>query len=57
MLKTLFKQKPKIPTQNKQKKIKEKPAERKLPTERKKGLEVDHVVKVDGEVPFIEHIY
>ncbi|GAA7128856.1 hypothetical protein ID0278_09150 [Helicobacter pylori] len=44
--------------------IKKRKQKRKKPTERKpsiwkeeKGLEVDHVVKIDREVPFIEHIY
>ncbi|GAA8565494.1 hypothetical protein HpDR60_10070 [Helicobacter pylori] len=40
------------------KKRKKKPTERKPSIwKEEKGLEVDHVVKIDREVPFIEHIY
>ncbi|GAA7364414.1 hypothetical protein MM0342_02770 [Helicobacter pylori] len=58
VLKNFLKQKPN-PQQNKHhKKRKKKPTERKPSIDKEeKGLEVDHVVKIDREIPFIEHIY
>ncbi|GAA9371559.1 hypothetical protein TH0638_00150 [Helicobacter pylori] len=61
VLKNFLKQKPNPPQHNKTntaKKRKKKPTERKPSIDKEeKGLEVDHVVKIDREVPFIEHIY
>ncbi len=60
VLKNFLKQKPN-PQHNKtniaKKKKKETNREKTLYWKEEKGLEVDHVVKIDGEVPFIEHIY
>ncbi|GAA8871618.1 hypothetical protein HpRN61_05040 [Helicobacter pylori] len=61
VLKNFLKQKPNPPNTTKQisqKKRKKKPTERKSSIDKEeKGLEVDHVVEIDREVPFIEHIY
>lgn len=60
VLKNFLKQKPNPPTQQNKhrKKRKKKPTERKPSIDKEeKGLEVDHVVEIDREVPFIEHIY
>ncbi|GAA8538733.1 hypothetical protein oki114_13560 [Helicobacter pylori] len=54
------KQKPSLPTQqnkHRKKKKKETNREKTLRWKEEKGLEVDHVVEIDREVPFIEHIY
>ncbi|GAA8246888.1 hypothetical protein HpNP102_03770 [Helicobacter pylori] len=48
------------PTQqnkHRKKKKKETNREKTLCWKEEKGLEVDHVVEIDREVPFIEHIY
>lgn len=58
VLKNFLKQKPNPPTQQiSQKKKKETNREKTLCWKEEKGLEVDHVVKIDREIPFIEHIY
>ncbi len=60
VLKNFLKQKlnPQHHKTNTAKKRKKKPTERKSSIDKEeKGLEVDHVVKIDREVPFIEHIY
>lgn len=60
VLKNFLKQKPNPPNtkkQTSQKKKKETNREKTLYWKEEKGLEVDHVVKIDREVPFIEHIY
>ncbi len=58
VLKNFLKQKPNPPTQqNKYHKKKETNREKTLYWKEEKGLEVDHVVKIDREIPFIEHIY
>ncbi|GAA8950366.1 hypothetical protein HpSLK91_12000 [Helicobacter pylori] len=58
VLKNFLKQKPNPPTQQiSQKKKKETNKEKTLYWKEEKGLEVDHVVKIDREIPFIEHIY
>ncbi|GAA9651636.1 hypothetical protein HpHCM45_00660 [Helicobacter pylori] len=44
-------------TTNTAKKKKETNREKTLCWKEEKGLEVDHVVEIDREVPFIEHIY
>lgn len=58
VLKNFLKQKPN-PQQNKyrKKKKKETNREKTLYWKEEKGLEVDHVVEIDREIPFIEHIY
>ncbi len=60
VLKNFLKQKPNPPTQQnkyRKKKKKETNREKTLYWKEEKGLEVDHVVEIDREVPFIEHIY
>ncbi len=61
VLKNFLKQKPNPPNTTKQtpqkKKKKETNREKTLCWKEEKGLEVDHVVKIDREVPFIEHVY
>ncbi|WQY81316.1 hypothetical protein E5L62_00405 [Helicobacter pylori] len=60
VLKNFLKQKPNPPNTTKQtpqKKKKETNREKTLYWKEEKGLEVDHVVKIDREIPFIEHIY
>ncbi|GAA9565418.1 hypothetical protein HpHA50_04460 [Helicobacter pylori] len=61
VLKNFLKQKPNPPQHNKinitKKKKKETNREKPSIDKEEKGLEVDHVVKIDREVPFIEHIY
>ncbi len=58
VLKNFLKQKPNPPTQQNKHRKKKKPTERKPSIDKEeKGLEVDHVVKIDREIPFIEHIY
>ncbi len=44
-------------TNTAKKKKKETNREKTLCWKEEKGLEVDHVVEIDREVPFIEHIY
>lgn len=58
VFKNFLKQKPNPPTQQNKHRKKKKPTERKSSIDKEeKGLEVDHVVKIDREIPFIEHIY
>ncbi|GAA7394071.1 hypothetical protein UBN78_02490 [Helicobacter pylori] len=60
VLKNFLKQKPNPPNTTKQisqNKKKETNREKTLCWKEEKGLEVDHVVKIDREIPFIEHIY
>ncbi|GAA7408674.1 hypothetical protein HpCK98_11920 [Helicobacter pylori] len=59
VLKNFLKQKPnpqhhKINTTKKEKRNQQRET---LYWKEEKGLEVDHVVKIDREIPFIEHIY
>lgn len=58
VLKNFLKQKLN-PQHNKHRKKKKKETNREktLYWKEEKGLEVDHVVEIDREVPFIEHIY
>ncbi|MFP6173230.1 hypothetical protein ACLGB1_00875 [Helicobacter pylori] len=58
VLKNFLKQKPN-PQQNKHRKKKKKETNREktLCWKEEKGLEVDHIIKIDREIPFIEHIY
>lgn len=58
VLKNFLKQKPN-PQQNKHRKKKKKETNREktLCWKEEKGLKVDHIIKIDREIPFIEHIY
>ncbi len=58
VLKNFLKQKPNPPNTTKQtSQKKETNREKTLCWKEEKGLEVDHVVEIDREIPFIEHIY